>query len=186
MPTAEIQFPAGQHVVTGKHIDVLVKYTGSDPQPNDIHIFVREGSGSWTPSSGFDIPSGVDPRSGVPLSHPAGNQIGTFGLRIDWSWKPDRQDVGSDQGQYFVDPPPLRPDPPLDTPDEDGEPSSWWKWLLFVISGPAELALLILYGPFWALKLAGFDSWPGERLKDLIEWIRDNLLPPPFDTWGKK
>jgi len=184
MATATIHFPRGQHVYIGKKIDLLFKYTGPDPTPNDIHVFTRAlGGSSWNHQYGGDIQAGVDPRSGVALSLPVGNDPGTFDLRIDWTWKPERREIGSDQGQYFVDvPPPTRP--PSDPPDEEEKESTWWKWLLLPLTGPLEVALLVIYLPFWGLDLLGFGNPLQGALKRILKAIRDNLLPSPFSGWG--
>lgn len=184
MSTAAVSFPRGQHASAGAKLKVDVKYTGPDPPPTDWHVYTRPtGSQDWAFYSGGDLSS--DPRKGLHLELTAGNVVGAFDLRVDWTWKdPAREETGTDKGQYFVDPALQHPPPALDAPDEEGE-AMWWRWLLLPVTGPVEIAVLILYAPFGLLKLGAIDSPFEGWLKDLARWIRDNVLPPPFSTWGR-
>jgi hypothetical protein len=105
MADTVLTFPGGQHVLAGGYIVVLAYYTGADPVPGDIHVSTRRtGSTSWNPQASWDLT--VDPKiDGVLFSLPVGDKEGASDLRIEWSWKkPARMSVGTDRGQFYVDP----------------------------------------------------------------------------------
>lgn len=186
MADAIIEFPQGQHATAGSHLQLKITYTGNPPGPDDVHVSTREtGTSDWAELMGMD----VDPATaaqGIDLTIPVGTGTGAFDIRVEWTWKdPPRREEGR-VGQYFVDPARPKPSPPSDAPDDDaGEGTPWWKYALLPVTGPFELALLLVYAPFWLLDLLGFGNRLGNAIRALIKAIRDNLLPPPFSGWGK-
>ena len=104
MAAATIEFPNGQHAKAGKKLRLKVTYTGAPPAPTDVHVLTRQtGATSWQPLMDMDIPAGIAPANGLDLDVPVTAPVGSWDIKIDWTWTgPPRREEGR-VGQYFVD-----------------------------------------------------------------------------------
>lgn len=106
MPTADITYPNGQYAPEGGKVRLNVRYTGGAPNPEDVHIYVKDSDDSHFPSSpsaGWDIDPAGAANPGLTVNWPVGNSSGTYDFAIEWTWKTgDKRRERGGAGQYFV------------------------------------------------------------------------------------
>ena len=108
MATAVINYPKGQHAKEGEKVELKIKYTGDQPNPDDMHLYVKPTGDSHyrdRPDAGWDIDPAKARDPGVILNWPVG-ESGSYDFQVVWTWKkpgaPPQTTKGGD-GQYYSD-----------------------------------------------------------------------------------
>jgi len=85
-----------KEISAGQTVDMIVRYQGADPVPNDLHIDIREEGSTWRPLINWPLiptedidqkPQNV--RTGIKIGVPTPSAPGRYQYKVRWTHKRD-------------------------------------------------------------------------------------------------